>query len=295
MKIVFLGTSAGIPTKTRNHTSILLIYNGQHILFDCGEGVQRQLRKIDVSPLKIEKIFLTHLHADHILGLPGILQTLAMNKYNKTLYIFGPRGLKKYINLISSFFPIVKEIKIEVKEIVKDNEQFDFDKFLIKAVKLKHIVNVYGYLVMEKDKVKIKDEYVKLIGPSPIFKKLKEGKAVKYGDKIIKPEEATYRIKGKRVAIILDTSRNKNIFSLAKDVDLLIIECVYDSSLKELAKDYHHLTTLDVIDIVKKCNPKKTIITHISERYEKKEKILLDELKELKNVDIAYDFMEINL
>jgi len=294
MKIIFLGTSAGVPTETRNHTSILLIYNGYHILFDCGEGTQRQLKKINISPLKIDKIFITHLHADHILGLQGILQTLAMNKYNKKIHIYGPKGLKKYIDFISTFFPIVKEIDIEIKEITKDVEEFDFEKFCVKAVKLEHVIDVYGYQFIEKDKIKIKEEYVRLIGPSPIFKKLKEGKSVKYKNKVIKPKDATYKIKGKKIAIVLDTLKNKKVFSLAKDVDLLIIECVYDSSLKDLAKEYHHLSTIDVIDVVKNSKPKKTIVTHISERYEKKEKIILNELKGF-NIDMAYDFMEVNL
>lgn len=290
-----MGTSSGVPTKTRNHTAILFIYNGQYLLFDCGEGTQRQLKKANISPLKIDKIFITHLHADHILGLQGLLQTLASNKYNKKLHIYGPRGLKKYIDTASSFFPTIKEIDINIREIAKEAEEFDFENFYVKAVKLKHIVDVYGYLFVEKDKIKIKEEYVNLIGPSPIFKKLKEGKIVKYKDKIIRPRDATYRVKGKRVAIILDTLKHKNVFSLAKNVDVLIIECNYDSSLKDLAKEYYHLSTIDIIDIVKKCNPKKTILTHISERYEKKEEIILDELKRLKDVYIAYDFMELSL
>ncbi len=297
MEIVFLGTSAGVPNKERNHTAILLIYNGQHLLFDCGEGTQRQLVIAGISPLRINKIFITHLHADHVLGLSGLLQTLAMKDYRGELEIYGPKTIKSYIEAIARFFPIIKQLKLNIKEIEKSRQVFDFKDFFIEAVSLEHVTDVYGYSFNEKDKVKIKKSIVRLFGgPSPLFKLLKEGKTIEFKGRKIKPEEATYRKKGKKISIILDTKNCKNIVQLAKNSDLLIIECVYNKEMQKLAKEYKHLTTSDVANIIKATKPKKVFITHISERFEKREMEILKEIKKEKpgsRVFLARDFMRV--
>ena len=113
--ITFLGTSQAIPTAKRNHTSILLSYNSENILIDCGEGTQRQFRKAKINPCKLTKLLITHWHGDHILGIPGLLQTLALNNYNRTLEIYGPKGTKKFMNLMQQIFFKVGKIKIIVK------------------------------------------------------------------------------------------------------------------------------------------------------------------------------------
>ena len=100
MKIIFLGTSAMVPTRERNLTGVLINYKNENILIDCGEGTQRQIKLAKLSPTKITKILLTHLHGDHIFGMPGLLQTMANSNYNKKLEIYGPKGTKKYLNFI---------------------------------------------------------------------------------------------------------------------------------------------------------------------------------------------------
>ena len=107
IKITFLGTSDSIPTKERNHTSILLNYKNENILIDCGEGTQRQFKKANLNPCRLTSILITHWHGDHILGLPGLLQTLAMQNYNRTLKIYGPRNTKKFAEEIMKMFVFV--------------------------------------------------------------------------------------------------------------------------------------------------------------------------------------------
>ena len=105
IKVKFLGTSGAVPTAERNHTSMLLEYENENILIDCGEGTQRQFRKARINPCKITRILITHWHGDHVLGLPGLLQTLGFSEYNKTLYIYGPKGTKEFMqNLFKTFF-----------------------------------------------------------------------------------------------------------------------------------------------------------------------------------------------
>jgi len=117
--IIFLGTGQAIPTAKRNHTSILLKYKNENLLFDCGEGTQRQFRKAKQSLSKVTRILITHWHGDHILGIPGLLQTLQLSKYQGTLKVYGPEGTIKFMNLMQKIFVKKGRLKIEVKEITK--------------------------------------------------------------------------------------------------------------------------------------------------------------------------------
>src|SRR4030042_1237487 len=117
ISIIFLGTSPSIPTAKRSHTAVVLKYKDETILIDCGEGTQRQFRKAKLNPCKITKIIITHWHGDHILGLPGLFQTLALSNYSKTLFIYGPKGTKKFINEIYKMFIFKNKLKLEIKEV----------------------------------------------------------------------------------------------------------------------------------------------------------------------------------
>jgi len=117
IKITFLGTSDSVPSLKRNHTAILLTYKGENILVDCGEGTQRQFRKAGLNPCKVTRILLTHKHADHTLGLPGLLKTLSLTGYQKTLFIYGPRGIKKFMENLLETFGKIENYKIDVREI----------------------------------------------------------------------------------------------------------------------------------------------------------------------------------
>ena len=141
--IIFLGTSQAIPTTTRNHTAILLKYKNENILIDCGEGTQRQFRKAKINPCKLTRILITHWHGDHILGLPGLFQSLVLNGYRKTLHIYGPKGTKKYIKELSKFFPI-KKLKIKIKEV--KGKFLNTPDFEISALPLQHGCPCNGYV-----------------------------------------------------------------------------------------------------------------------------------------------------
>jgi len=108
LTITFLGTSSAIPTITRNHTAIFFKYKEENILIDCGEGTQRQIRKAKINPCKITRLLITHLHGDHVFGIPGLFQTLNLNNYQKTLQVYGPKGTKKLIEDIFKTFTATK-------------------------------------------------------------------------------------------------------------------------------------------------------------------------------------------
>src|SRR3989344_5440220 len=136
MKITFLGTSAMQPTKERNLSAILLSYKNENILVDCGEGTQRQFRLIDLKPTKITKILITHLHGDHIFGLPGLMQNLEVNNYNGLLEIYGPKGTAEFFNFLFKLGVFIK-LRYKITEI-KDGVICDKKDFLIRAKKLEH-------------------------------------------------------------------------------------------------------------------------------------------------------------
>jgi ribonuclease Z len=293
----FLGTGHAVPTKKRNHISILLRYKNENILIDCGEGTQRQFRKARLNPGSITKILITHFHGDHILGLPGLLQTLALNNYNKTLEIYCPKNTSKYLERILNIFDFKGKIKTKVIEINKD-KFFENQDFYLESKKMTHNIPCLAYSFKEKDKIRMNKEKLKKynLTASPKLKQIQQGKTIIHNNKKIKPKDLTYTEKGKRITFILDTSKNKNIEKISKDSDLLVCESTYSSKEKEIAKEYKHLTSEDAANIAKKSKSKLLILVHISQRYEQKEKQILEEAKKIfKNTKIVSDLDKIEI
>lgn len=296
MEITFLGTSEAVPTAKRSQTAILLRYENEMILFDCGEGTQRQFRKAKINPCKLTKIIISHWHGDHILGLPGLLQTLAFNNYNKTLHIYGPVGTKKYFKALFDLFIFSGKIKIIIKEIKKEGV-FEKNNFILSAFKLKHRCPCLGYVFKEKDKRKINKAMIKKLGlKGPIVGKLQKGKSIKFKGKTITPKDISYIKKGKKIGIILDTTITPNCYKIAKDADILVCEATLLHELKDKASKFKHLTATQTAQIAKKANAKKVYLVHISQRYEHSDqKILKEAKKKFKNSYLTQDLMRINI
>jgi ribonuclease Z len=299
MKITFLGTSSMIPTKQRNAFSILVSHENENILVDCGEGTQRQLRMINFSPPKITKILLTHWHGDHILGLPGLIQTLATSNYAKTLEIYGPKGTKKFFELIMKMFVNKEKINIAVTEIEKNGVFYKNDLISIEAIYLEHTTHCIAYSIIENSKRKIDLRYVSKYGLTkhPLLGKLQKGEDIVYNNKKILADKATFVINGKKITIITDTRLCNACYEIAKDSDLLISEATFRKDLKEKASEYMHLTSEQAALIAKKSKSKKLVITHISQRYKEDESkdIESEAKKTFKNTIVAKDLMSLSL
>ncbi len=297
--IIFLGTAQAIPTITRNHTSIFLKYKDENILIDCGEGTQRQLRKAKINPCKITKILITHWHGDHVLGLPGLFQTLALNNYSKTLEIYGPKGTKKYIKEFTNIFIPVLKFKAEVYEV--EGKFINTKDYEITSLKLQHNnVPANGYQFIEKSKLRINKQKLKKLKLKQEDKQklsqLTQGRDIKIDNKIIKSKDITYTQPEKKISFIFDTKICPNAKKLADNSDLAIIESTYANEEEKLAKEYGHLTAEQAAQIAKKGKVKQLILTHISQRYEFNEKILEQQAKKIfKNTQIAKDFMKLEI
>ncbi len=296
MQIIFLGTSSMVPTKERNHSSILLSCGSENILVDCGEGTQRQLKIAGIKLTKITRILISHWHGDHVLGLPGLIQSMSSSGYSKTLHIYGPKGTKKLIGKMLEVFGFDKKFEIMINE-VKSGKFFEDDEFILETEQLEHNIETLGYRLQEKNKRKINISYVKKLGipEGPLLGKLQDGKNVVWKGNKIDADKATSLIKGKSTAIITDTVPCKGAYKLAKDVDLLISEATYASDLEEKGAEYGHMTARQAAEIANRGNAKQLILTHFSARY-KNTSDLEDEARTyFDNVITAEDFMKINI
>lgn len=295
IKIIFLGTSDAIPSAERNHTSILLEYKNENILIDCGEGTQRQFRKAKLNPNKVTKILITHWHGDHVLGLPGLLQTLAFSGYNKTLDIYGPKGTKEFMKILLRTFAFQGKYRINVEEVEK--RFFENDDFCLQAESMTHGTPCNAYSFVKKGRLRIDKKKLKKTNlKGPILKKLKEGKDFVYQGKEYLAKNLTYEEDSKKVSFIFDTSFNKNIVPFVKNSDLLVCESTFGEELEDKAEEYRHLNVKQTADIAKKSKSKKLVLTHISQRYSKNPKKILDAAKKIfKNSVLVKDLDEIEV
>jgi ribonuclease Z len=298
ISLTFLGTGAVVPTSTRNHTAILLKYKNEDILIDCGEGTQRQFRKARLNPCRLTKILITHWHGDHVLGLPGLFQTLALNGYKKTLEIYGPRGTKQYIKEILKTFVMTKKLKMNVHDVAGTfikNSDFKISSFL-----LSNHPPTNGYLFEESDRIRIDKSKLKKLKlnreEQTKLSQLSQGKNIQINGKTINYKNLTYRQKGKKISFILDTKTCANAKKLAKDSDLAVIESTYANEESKIAYEYEHLTAGKAAEIARQAGAKQLILTHFSQRYENKEARLLKQAQKIfRNTRLAEDLMRVEV
>ncbi|MEM4153122.1 MAG: ribonuclease Z [Candidatus Pacearchaeota archaeon] len=299
MEITFLGTSEATPTPERNQLAILLNYKNENILIDCGEGTQRQLKIAKLNPCKITRILITHWHGDHVLGLPGLIQTLALNNYSKVLHIYGPKGTKKFFSLLLKTFVFKEKLKTEIHELLHEGKFLETSDFYIEAHFMKHFTPCLAYKFVEKDKYKINIDKIKKLGikQGPILKQLQEGKNITYQGKRIKAKDVTTLRKGRKISFIIDTLYNENCIKAAKGSNILISEATFlHKEHLNKALERGHLTAQQAATIAKKAKVEKLILLHLSQRYAKKENVILEEAKKtFKNSFLAKDFMKISL
>ena len=285
-----------VPTKERNHSAVLISYSSEGILIDCGEGTQRQMKIAGIKPSKITKILISHWHGDHVLGIPGLIQTLAKNEYDKVLEIYGPGGTKERMKNMFKAFSFEDKIETRIHEITK-KKFFEGNDFFLEALPLEHGITTLGFNFIEKDKRRIRVDVVRKLGipDGPLLGKLQSGKSITFKGKKITPEQATYIVKGKKLSFIADTIPCNNALELAMDSDILVCEATYADNLKEKAAEYLHMTAKQAGLLANQAKAKKLILTHFSQRYKTMEEIEDDAKDVFSNTICAYDFMKIKI
>lgn len=295
IEIIFLGTGCMQPTKLRNHAGVLLQYGTEHILFDCGEGIQRQMRIAGVKPAKITRLCLSHFHGDHVLGIPGLLSSMGADQFASKLQIYGPKGTRKYIEHFLKSFAAKDIIEHEIHE-VRSGIIMEGKTFTIEAQPLKHTIPCLGYRFREKDKWRIQVAKTQKIGLSgPLLGELQQGKDIIWSGKKIKVEDFTSVVSGKSISYVTDTALCNGITNLSKDADLLIIEGTLLDNLQANAEKSLHLTVKQAALIASENNIKKLVITHISQRYKTTIDIWEEARQYFDDVIIAEDFMKIKV
>ncbi|MBE8538518.1 ribonuclease Z [Geoglobus acetivorans] len=295
-KITFLGTSGTVPTPERNTSSIFVQFGGEKLLFDCGEGTQRQMM-IAKTGFSISSVFITHMHTDHFIGLFGLIESMSLNGREKPLHIYCPEPdfLRK---LFREFGYDNLDFRIVVTGL-KDSDVVRFGNFSVVAFKTDHIVSSVGYAVIEDSFLRFSPEKAKELGipPGPLYKKLANGETVFFRGKMVSPEMVTDgMVRGRKIVYTGDTKPTEKLVEISKDADLLIHDSSFTSELSEWAEYTKHSTALKAAEVAKEAGVRRLILTHISARYSKNtEPLLLEARRVFPNVEIARDFMEVEL
>ncbi|MEK4328231.1 ribonuclease Z [Paenibacillus sp. FSL R7-0297] len=281
MEIYFLGTNAGVPTLQRNVTSIalrLLEERRTFWMFDCGEGTQHQVLRSPLRLGKLEKLFITHLHGDHLFGLPGLLSSRGYQGGTSPLTVYGPPGVKAYLDISLSASQSRIPYKLEIIE-HSGGLVFEDDTFKVEAGLLEHRIDSYGYRVTEKDSPGNLDaELLKSYGlkPGPLYGKLKRGEDITSEDGVvIRAADVIHAPKRGRIVTILgDTRPCEGTLPLAQDADLIIHEATFAHDLADMAYQYHHSTARQAAELAREAGGRELLLTHFSSRYSSQEELI---------------------
>ena len=298
MKLVFLGTSGAQPTENRGLTCICLEKDGEILMFDAGEGAQVSYLKSGLGWNKKMKIFVTHLHGDHCIGILGLLQTMTLQHRTGPIEIFGPEGIEEFIAANIKILKFGLSFPVMITSIIEE-KIVDEETYSIFACKAEHSVLTYSYLFQEKDKPgRFHPEKAKQleIPEGKLWNQLQKGQEVKVGDKIIKPSDVLgEKRSGKKIGISGDTRPTKKLEEFFKNCDYLVFDSTFLDELRDKAKETFHSTAKEAAVLAKSANVTNLILTHFSARY-KDETVLVEDAKTVHDSVIgAKDQLEIEI
>jgi len=282
-----------MPTVARSLPAILIKREGEAILFDCGEGTQRQMMRCRTG-FNLSSVFITHWHADHFLGLPGLIHTMSFQNRSNKLAIYGPRwaGIPNLFSLINPQFE-VDFIEVSPSELI------DLDSFFVEVVSVDHGTNSFGYIFEERERPgKFNREKAELLGlkPGPLYKTLQNGESVSVGGRVISPEEVIGpRRPGRKIVYTGDTRPSDHVIQAAKNADLLIHEATLAADLKEYAKTVGHSTAAEAAQVAQEARVLTLVLTHISSRYANTTQLLEEARSIFPNTFVAEDLFELEV
>jgi ribonuclease Z len=299
IEITFLGTVSGIPSKNRNHPAITFEYFSEEkdtLLFDCGEGTQKQLMLSGISFMDVNKIFISHWHADHFAGLIPLIQTMNLEKRTKELKIFGPEAERFVSDIIDLGyfglrFPVTAvNVPFEGDEISLVDET---DEYQVLSIPAFHTVPSVAFCFKEKGKWNIDPKKLKSLElkRGSWLKKLKKFGKAEFRGKEITIEQVAKKTPGLKVVYSGDTKPCENLVKMSKDADLLI----HDGTFLEEEEGKAHADVKQAANVAKKADVKQLILTHISRRYTDPKELEEEARKVFSNTKIAFDFMKVKL
>ncbi|ORM74198.1 ribonuclease Z [Pantoea wallisii] len=298
MHLTFLGTGAGAPSLQRNVTAIALTLSkgGETWLFDCGEATQHQFMRSALKPGKLEKIFITHLHGDHIFGLPGLLTSRSMAGIPEPMTVYGPKGIRQFIDTALSLSGSYTTYPLEIVEI-EAGPVLDNGAFRVIAYPMNHVVECYGYRIEQHDKPGFLDAprlKAEGVPRGPWYQELKQGKRITLEDgrEINGADYLGPATRGKVLAIFGDTAPTEAGLQLAANADVMVHETTLEAAMAEKANGRGHSTTLQAAELAKQAGAKRMIATHFSSRYlaHDRERLLQECQSVFAATELAHDF-----
>lgn len=271
--LIILGCASQHPTRRRNHGAYLIRWNEEGFLFDPGEGTQRQFIYANVAPPTVTRIFVSHFHGDHCLGLGSMLMRLNLDKVDHPIHCYYPASGKKYFDRLR--YGTSYHENIHVIEHPIDREGgivHDDGKFCIEAFPLDHGIDNLGYRITEPDMIKFdKEKLVEMGVKGPLVRKLQDEGRVVIDGRTVLLESVSHVQKGEVMAVVLDTRKCENAVACAKDARLLLCESTYLDSERKLAHQYKHMTATQAAEIAKEAGAKQLVLTHFSARYQQED------------------------
>jgi len=265
--VIFLGTGGSLPTKERGLPAVALRREGELFLFDCGEGTQRQMMHAGLGFNRTMSIMISHLHGDHILGLPGLLQTMSSLIRDKPLDIYGPEGISAYLSSLRRALGFAANFPVHVTEL-KPGQEVSKGAYTIKTTKAMHDITCLAYALVEKDRPgRFHPERAKRLGvpEGPLWKQLQMGKDVKVEGKMVAPRQVTDDSRpGLKIVYAIDTRPTEEVKMLAKEADLLMHDGGFAEDRRDKAKEYFHSTAREAARIAKTARVGKLALVHIS-------------------------------
>lgn len=299
LRIIFLGTGGSLPTRNRNPSAVIVNLKGELLLFDCGEGTQQQMMRAKTGMMSLSSIFVSHFHADHFLGIPGLIQTMSFLGRKEPLTIYGPEGAREF----TEFFKVMGycNLKYEVRGVeLKPGDIVEGKDYVVRALKTEHSTPSLGYALIENPRPGRfnRERAVELgVPPGPLFAKLQKGSPVEINGKIVKPEEVVGAPRpGRTIIYTGDTRPCEAVLEASRDVDILIHDGSFADEMADWAEESMHSTAGEVAALAKKAGVRKLVLTHISSRYtDDVGPILIDSKKLFENVIVAEDLMELEV
>ncbi|MFB6191249.1 MAG: ribonuclease Z [Candidatus Nanohaloarchaea archaeon] len=281
MDVWTIGTSSAVPTRERGLPANMINYEGERLLFDCGEGAQRRMMMDKLGLMKVSRVFITHWHADHFSGLLGLIQTLEMEGREHPLYIYGPPRTEEFTERILDTGYFNRNYDIFVEDVV-EGDAIVGEGYEVRPFEVDHSVNAFGYVFEEEDSVKANKQKMEELGlgSSPKIGKLKSGEPIEWEGKTIEPGEVVEEVPGRKVVYSGDTAKCQNLIDHAEGADLLIHESTVGHELIDERR--YHTSARQAAEIAKEAGVDRLALTHLSRRYRGgKEKELLDEAREV--------------
>ncbi len=300
IEAIVLGSSCSIPTRDRNLPALLIKRKTSRVLFDCGEGTQRQLMIARLKFMRIDHVFITHWHADHFAGLLGLVQTMNLEGRERPLYVYGPRGTPRFVRRLLSIGYYDNPFEVMARTMRPGSRVVVDDGVTVRAYRTDHRVPSIGLVYQEEDTLHLDPERARSLGVRDprMLGRLKEGEAISVNGKRITPEMVLSRKRGRKIVYTGDTRPTRETVKAARGADVLFHDATFASE-HDRARETAHTTARDAARIAKEAGVKMLVLTHISRRYTSEKnspRKLLEEAKKIfPNTVLAEDFLRVTL